>query len=905
MKDQNRIWRLMGKKLAGEASEEELLELEKIIRDNPDLVYQLQIFSDYWKATQKNLEATPDDPLLKRIQHRIKNEGGAPSLLDRPIIKRKSFIDRRVEAIVSFAKRSSLFVNYFKLSWRMLLKNKAFSFINVTGLAVGMASAVIIWLWIHNELTTDQYHSKADRIYMMLNRGKFEDRVFVWGATPTTLGPAMAKEHPELVEKSARSGWVAAFVLKNEDKVIQTEGLTVDSSFLDIFDFPLVAGNYKTALNEPQSILITENLAKRLFGKEEALNRTIRIDSTDDFKVTGILKNLPNNTNFSFDYLVPWSYREKVGWVDSNWNSNSIVTYVLLNPGVNVETANNVFRNIKKEHDKGVVDEMFLFSIKNWWLRWDFDKGEMTGGGRIDAIRLFSIIVVLILVIACINYMNLSTARSEKRAREVGIRKVMGAHKASLIARFLGESVLISFIAGIIALIIVQFGLAALDEVLTLPGSHFENIKRLYIPYGSISFWLAAFGFIFITGILAGIYPAFYLSGYKPISVLQKTYKKIQSLFTFRKVLVVFQFSFAIILIICTIIIYRQIAYGKMRDPGYKQDDLAFVYVKGDMRKNYELIKNELFAQNLITDIIRTNSPVTDVWVENDDYRWRGMDSSVRRSFSLFEADDRVIGYYGLEKIAGRDFNIAGYPSDSTGVILTESAVRQMGFKNPVGELISNSKNTWHVVGVVKDFIPEGTFDLTYPIIIHYDAKKQGYGVINFRLNPDLSKKDAKEKVTAVFRKYSPGYSIEYRRIEDEWANKFLDEVRIGKMNGLFAGLAILISCLGLFALAAYTAETRIKEIGIRKVLGASVSTITTLLSKDFLKLVFVAFTIGSPIAWWMMYHWLKSYPYHVDISWWIFALTGVLSLLIAFISVGYQAIKAALANPVQSLKTE
>jgi ABC-type antimicrobial peptide transport system permease subunit len=895
----------MGKKLAGEASAEELQELEKLIRENPELVYDLQIITDFWKAKQKKLEATSDDPLLKRIQHRIKNQGGAPSLLDRPIIKKKSLIDRGTEAIVSFAKRSSLLANYFKLSWRTLMKNKAFSFINVTGLAVGMASAVIISLWILNDLSTEQFHSKKDRIYMMLNKGKFDGHIAVWGATPHTLGPAMVKERPDLVEQTARSGWVAAFVLKNGDKVIQTQGLTVDSGFLDIFDFPLIAGNYKTALHEPQSILITEDLAKRLFGKEEALNRTIRIDSTDDFKVTGILKNLPNNTDFTFEYLVPWSYREKVGWVDSNWNSNSIGTYVLLKPGITVETANNAFQNFKKQHDKGVADEMFLFSIKDWWLRWSFDNGEMTGGGRITVIRLFSIIVVFILIIACINYMNLSTARSEKRAREVGIRKVMGAHKASLVARFLGESILISFIAGIIALIIVQFGLISLEGVLTLPGSQTEKIKRLNIPYGSLNFWLAALGFIFITGILAGVYPAFYLSGYKPISVLQKTYKKIQSFFTFRKVLVVFQFSFAIILIICTIIIYRQIEYGKLRDPGYKQDDLAFVYVKGDMRKNYELIKKELFAQNLITDIIRTNSPVTDVWVENDDYHWRGMDSSIRMSFSLFEAEDRIIDYYGFSKIAGRDFDVNGYPSDSTGLILTESAVRQMGFKNPVGELITNSRKTWHVVGVVKDFIPEGTYDLTYPIIIHFDNTKQGFGVINFKLNPDLPNKDAKEKITAVFKKLSPGYAIEYRRIEDEWANKFIEEIRIGKMNAFFASLAIFISCLGLFALAAYTAETRIKEIGIRKVLGASVTTITGLLSKEFLKLVFIAFIIGSPIAWWMMHNWLKTYPYHVEISWWIFVITGLLSLLIAFISVGYQAIKAALANPVKSLKTE
>jgi ABC-type antimicrobial peptide transport system permease subunit len=908
MKDQNRIWRLMARKLSGEASEEELQELEKLIKENPDLVFQFQIVADFWKSKQQEQKASESDPLFKRIKAGIQKQKTLS--MDRPILKKKSLLTKIGEAIraflsliaASFLRNGALLASYIKFSRRTLLKNKAFSFINVSGLAVGMASAVLISLWIQNELTCDQFHTKKDRIYQVLNRGKFEEKVYVWDAMPHPLAPALKNEFPKQVEETLRVSWVAAFVLKKADKVIQTEGLLADPSFFHLFDFPFRQGDPGTALNKPYSIVVTESLAKRMFGKTDALGQTIRIDSTQDFTITGVVKNLPTNTSFSFEYIVPFSYMKDVHWSDTNWNHNNIRTFVLLRPGISEKTANALFANVKKQHISGIADELFVHPMSKWWLHSGFENGEIAGG-RIEDVRLFSIIVAFILLIACINYMNLSTARSEKSAREVGIRKVMGAQKISLIFRFLGESTIVAFIAGVISLVIVQIALPSFNHLVRIPGFNIYSGKHLFIPYGSLNFWIAAIGFILFTGILAGIYPSFYLSAYKPISVLQKRFKKIRSFFAFRKVLVVFQFGFAIMLIICTIIIYRQIAYGKDRNPGYNVKDRGFVYVKGDMLRNYELIRKELFEKNLVTDMTRTSSPILDVWAENDDYRWTGVDTTKRMAFAIFEGENRFVEFHELSLIAGRDFNLAAYPSDSTAMILTESAVKRMKFKDPVGEIIKNAKGYWHVIGVIKDFIPEKPYSPPYPIIIH--SGHAGFGAINFKLNPSLSKNAAKDKISEVFSKHSPGYAVEYRRLEDEYANKFSDEVRTGKLATLFASLTIFICCLGLFALAAYTAEARIKEIGIRKVLGASVAAITALLSREFLKLVTIAFLIASPLAWWAMSHWLKNYPYHVDISWWIFALTGLLSLLITFLSIGYQAIKAALSNPVKSLKTE
>lgn len=898
MQNQERIWYLLGRKLAGEATGEELEELEELLRKNPDMTYSVDIMSDMWQKNtpnsrkdKKEVEDAFDRHLRRMAKKNVATDAQQPPALQRSTQTPWQNPPKKMKLFAAFNSNGML-NNYFKVTRRNLIRNKTFSLINITGLAIGMASAMLILLWIQHQLSVDQFHTKKERIYQVYNRGVFNGQVECWGATPHIMAPTLESEFPQ-VEATARLNWVGAFVFSVGDKHLETSGFITDPGFFTLFDFPLVQGDPKTALSSVHSIVLTEKSAKRLFGDANALGKMIKVDSNALFTVTGVMKNLPSNTQFNFEYLIPWSYTKEVGWDNTNWDNNSIRTFVLLKPGVSEQTANNLFRNISKSHQQDVKNEVFVHPMAKWYLWSDFKNGESTGG-NIETVKLFGFIAGFILLIACINYMNLSTARSVKRAKEVGIRKVVGAGKASLIWQFLGESILISLLAGILALIIVQPALRGFGKLVD---------TDLSIPYTSGNFWLAALGFVLLTGIIAGSYPAFYLSAFKPISVLKGTFKIVHALVTPRKVLVVVQFSFAIILIICTIVIYRQINYTQKRDSGYSRNDLAFVYIKGDIKKHYAIIRDELINSGAVTGVTRTNSPITYIWSSSDDYEWKGKDPGSRQGFVVFNADKDFTETMGLKLIAGRDFDTDLYPSDSSAILVTESAAKMMGFTNPVGQTVKDSEMSLHIVGVVKDFIPGSPFDRMDPIIIH--GFRPWYGALTFKFNKDNSTKENLAKIGAIFKKYNPDYPFEYYFVDKAYSEKFEYAENVGTLSSLFAGLTIFISCLGLFALAAYMAENRIKEIGVRKVLGASVTAITTLLSKDFLKLILISFAIASPLAWWAMDSWLQNYAYRVSISWWVFVLTGVISMLIAIGTISYQSIKAALANPIKALRAE
>jgi ABC-type antimicrobial peptide transport system permease subunit len=518
-------------------------------------------------------------------------------------------------------------------------------------------------------------------------------------------------------------------------------------------------------------------------------------------------------------------------------------------------------------------------------------------GGPILFVRLFSIIAAFILLIACINFMNLSTARSEKRAKEVGIRKVVGAQKGSLIGQFIGESVFIAFLAGVAALLIVQ---------ISLPGYNQLIGEKLIVNFGSAYTWMAWVGFILFVGVLAGSYPAFFLSSFQPIKVLKGTFRKTGALITPRKVLVVMQFTFAIILIICTIIIKQQIDYARVRSAGYNKDNLIYQFMTGDIPNNYVQIKNELLASGVARSITKTNSPLTERWSNGGGQWWEGKDPNDQTSFDRYLADEGLGVTAGLQFVQGRDFDLSKYPTDSTGLIVNESALKVMKFKDPIGKKVDDLGVNWHIVGVIKDFILTSPYEATRPMLIcGAKSKFMTFYVMQIKLNGSDPTAKNLAKAKAVFTKYNPDYPFDPKFIDEEYARKFESEKTQGILAGLFAGLTIFISCLGLFGLATYMAENRIKEIGIRKVLGASVTGITTLLSKDFIKLVIISFFIAAPLAWWGMYSWLQGYTYRVSIDWWVFALAGFLSVMIALLTVSYQSIKAAVANPVKSLKAE
>lgn len=789
--------------------------------------------------------------------------------------------------------------NFLKVIYRNLFRHKGFSVINITGLAIGMATTILILLWIQDEVSYDRFHQNKDRIYEIWNRVSIDGEISSWNTTPTPLAHALEKDLPE-VERAVRVKTDVNALLSIGEKRIVKLGNIVDTGFLQMFSFPLLQGDPSTALDNVHSVVLTKRTAKSLFGNEDAMGKTIKIGDTDHFTIAGILKDPPSNTRFNFDYLIPWAYLKYGEGQDLGWDDNSISTYAMLKPNASYAAAAAKIKELKQQYTaeaKTMKWELFMYPLDRWRLHSSFTNGVEDNKGRSTFINLFGIIAGFILLIACINFMNLSTARSEKRAKEVGIRKVAGAKRGSLIVQFIAESVFLALLAGLTAILIVW---------IALPGFNQLTNKELSISYSNLYTWAALIGFILFTGFLAGSYPAFFLSSFKPGKVLKGTFKKANAFLTPRKILVVLQFTFAIILIICTIIIKQQIDYARERNAGYNKNNLIYHFMTGDVTKNYPLIKNELIASGIAKSVTKTNSPLTERWSDGWGQAWEGKDPNDRTSFDRYLADEGLGATAGLKFIQGRDFDLKNFPTDSTGLIINESSLKVMKFKDPIGKIVEDLGISWHIVGVVKDFILTSPYEPTRPILIcGAKSRFMTFNIVQIKLNGDHSVAKNLEKTEAIFKKYNSEYPFDPRFIDEEYARKFEDENLQGTLASLFAGLTIFISCLGLFGLAAYMTENRVKEIGIRKVLGASVAGITALLSRDFIKLVIISFLIAAPLAWYGMYKWLESYTYRIDIEWWVFALAGFLSVLIALLTVSYQSIKAAIANPVKSLRTE
>jgi len=789
--------------------------------------------------------------------------------------------------------------NFFKIAYRNLIRNKGFSFLNITGLAIGMASAILIILWIQNELGFDGFHVNKDRIYQVWSRATYNGQIGTSNTIPAPAAQAIKKDIPE-VERVVRAKRVRNLLISVGEKKLTPSGGIVDTGFFQVFTYTMLKGNPKTALTDAHSIVLTQQTAQALFGNEDPIGKTLMVENKDNFVVTGVLKNMPYNTKFFFDYFIPWDYIKVDKAQDLGWNDNSDPTFVMLKKDASFASASAKIKLLKQHYSdeaKQMHWEYFLYPMERWRLHSSFTNGVEDDNGRSKTVNLFGVIAAFILLIACINFMNLSTARSEKRAKEVGIRKVVGARRASLISQFIAESVFMALLAGIIAVVIVLF---------SLPTYNNFTQNELSINFGSWYTWLSFFGFVLFTGVLAGSYPAFFLSAFQPVKVLKGTFKKINALVTPRKTLVVIQFTFAIVLIICTIVIKQQIDYARDRETGYNRDHLVYHFMTGDIPKNYTLIKNELLATGVATSVTKTNSPLTERWSDGWGQMWEGKDPNDRTSFDRYLADEGLGKTAGLQFIRGRDFDLKQFPTDSSGVIINESALKIMKFKDPIGKKVSDLGVDWHIVGVIKDFILTNPYEPTRPILI-CGAKSSfmTFNTVQMKLNGKHSTAYNLKMAAEIFKKYNPRYPFNYKFTDEEYAKKFDDEQRLGTLAALFAGLTIFISCLGLFGLAAYMAENRVKEIGVRKVLGASVVGIATLLSKELITLVVISFAIASPIAYWGMHKWLMNYSYRVGISWWIFASAGVLSVMIALATVSYQSVKAALMNPMKNLRTE
>ena len=786
-----------------------------------------------------------------------------------------------------------MFRNYLKVAWRNLIRNKSFSVLNIAGLSIGLTVFTLIVLWINFELGFDRFHENQERIYEVNNQYDVDGEIWTWNSTPKAMALAIKKDYPE-VERVSRYYYDTPFLFSVDDKRIKGNGTIVDPDFLHIFSFPLVQGDIESVLSDVNSVVITETFAKKIFGKKDPIGQLVKIDNADSFKVTGVLKDLPDNTDFTFEFLVPWDYLIQKDWDDNNWGNNSVATYVKLKEGVDFTQFSAKIKTLRENYDKDSPDmETLLYPYSRTYLYSEFENGKEIGG-RIELIRMFGFIAAIILLIACINFMNLSTARSEKRAKEVGVRKVMGAPKKYLIYQFLGESMLISSIAALLAFVII---------LLVLPA--FGNLvgKELAIDFTSKWFWLSAIGIVLFTGILAGSYPALYLSAFKPSAVLKGTFHKVNTLITPRKVLVVVQFSVAIILITATLIITQQLEKVQDRQLGYAKDNLVYTFMEGDIEKNYDALREELLKSGAATSVTKTSSPITESWSNTWGVEWEGKKENNKTIILRMMADDAVVRTLGLELLEGRDLDLQKFPTDSTAVILNEASVALMGFENPIGKIINDNGKKWHVIGVVKDFVFNSPFQKIEPLVI--EGAMGWFNVVHMKLNEANTTVNNLATIERVYKNYNPEYPFNYDFVDGEYAKKFSDQQITSKLAGLFTLLTILISCLGLFGLANYMAENRIKEVGIRKVLGASVGTIVTLLSKDFLKLVGISILIAIPISWYYMSNWLEDFAFRIAISWWVFAIAGLLTLVIALITVSFQAIKAAKANPVKSLRTE
>jgi putative ABC transport system permease protein len=789
-----------------------------------------------------------------------------------------------------------MFRNYLKIAWRNIFRNKTLSFINIFGLSVGMAFAMLIGMWIIFEKSYDGFHKNLDRLAIVRKHTLFNSEKNTQISVMLPLYDELKNNYPE-IKRASRMDWGNYHSLIVGNKKFNKSGHYVDPDFLEMFSFPLVKGNVKTVLRDPNSIVITESLAKAIFGNEDPMGKIIRIDNKYDILVTGIARDVPQNSTFQFDFLAPFEFRVQnepfVRDAKNSWGNNFLATIVEIREGTSMEAVSKKIGPLVMQKDKRIKNQtLILHSIAKLHLYDEF-KNWVNTGGRIEYIRLFGIIGLFVLIIACINFMNLSTARSEKRAREVGVRKAVGSRRVQLIAQFLSESMVISFIAFLLSIVMIQFLLPPLKDL------GFEHVK---FDLRSSGLLLSLLGVCFITGLIAGSYPALYLSSFLPVKVLKGVMKQGRGAVSFRKILVVSQFVISIGLIVGTVIVFQQIQHARNRSVGYNPDNLITMFASADLAKNYNALKQDLLNTGYLEAVSKASSPMTAIWNSWSNFSWQGKDPNTDMVMDVVMTEWDYEKTAGLQFIKGRPFS-REYKTDSNAVILNESALRTIGYKDPVGKTMKLGDQTLTIVGVVKDVLMKDPFKPVPPTVILFNSEQ--VGVIFLRLKKNAGLQRSLAAIQPIVEKYNPSLPFEYRFVDEEFGKKFATENQVAKLAGIFAGLAIFISCLGLFGLAMFMAERRAREISIRKVLGASVANLWILLSREFVWLVTIACLIATPLSLWLMQEWLQKYDYRIDIQWWIFAAGSIVAVLIALITVSMQALKAATANPVKKLRAE
>lgn len=788
--------------------------------------------------------------------------------------------------------------NYFKAAWRNITHDKGYSVLNISGLAIGMAVTLLLGLWIYYQYSFDRFLPGYQQVYQVKSNYNAGGDVNTQPSTPTKLADVLRSEFPE-IEYVSETDWFGNHGLKVADKRLYISGGQVQKDFLRIFQFPLLGGDAATVLKDPYSIVLTESTAKLLFGQNDPLGKTVQFDNTNALKVTGILKDLPANSSFGFHYLVPFSYYElTTPWVKNMrfmpfGSGNAFMQFVKLRRGVSYAQVAAKIKDIeKRDNDQNAkTTEIILQPMKDWKLYTEFRNGK-EAGGFVEYVRLFGIIGLLILSIACINFVNLTTARSEKRAREVGIRKAIGSGRKDLIIQFLAEALLMVFLSFLLSILLAQLALPAFNSLTGSP---------IAIPFSNAWFWLLMAGCVCITALAAGSRPAFYLSSFNPVKVLKGKLHSSRAAALPRKVLVVLQFSCSVALIIGTTVIYRQIQYGKNRPIGYDLNRVMVSGISQDIVNHFAALKNEMMASGIVTSVTMSSTSATGINLHDDITNWPGQQPGERIALGTVWVNKDYFKTLGMKIAAGQDFNGI---SDRATVILNEAAVKRLGLKSPLNQTIKYD-TTRTIIGVVKDALMQSPYSPADPTMFLYDYDPSPQSVVLYRLSPNITTQGAIARLAPIFSKYNPAYPFDYQFEDAGYAAKFNSEILVGKLAGVFAWLAILISCLGLFGLAAYMAGQRNKEIGIRKVVGASVSQIWLLLTKDFILLVLISCVIASSVAFYFLQGWLRNYDYRVTLSAWIFIAAAAAAIVITIATISFHAIKAALTNPVKSLKGE
>ena len=791
--------------------------------------------------------------------------------------------------------------NYFKLAWRNLVKSKGYSAINIGGLAVGMAVAMLIGLWVYDELSFNKYHKNYDRIAQVMQHANFNGKWETQVANPALMGPELRAKFGSDFKYVVQSSWAGDHLLSVDNKPFTKSGLFFEPEAPDMLSLKMLKGT-RAGLKDPYSILLSASTAEALFGKEDPINKTIKLDRNYEVKVTGVYEDLPDNTSFrSLEIMMPWKLWEiQNPWakeMEEPWGSNFSQTYVLIADNADMEKVSAKIKNVKLNNvgkDEAKYQWIvFLQPMRKWNLYNEF-KNAVNTGGNIRYVRLFGMIGIFVLLLACINFMNLATARSEKRAKEVGIRKTVGSMRWQLINQFFGESYLVVLLAFVLSLVIV---------VLLLPLFNDVAGKKILFPWQNPFFWIFSLVFIFITGLLSGSYPAFHLSSFQPLKVLKGTFRVGKLASVPRKVLVVLQFTVSVSLIIGTIIVYQQIQHAKNRPIGYTRNGLITTGMQKEIGEHYDVIRNELKNSGAIKEMTGCQSPLTAVWNTNGGFDWEGKDPNLAVDFPNNGVSYEFGKTVNWKIKDGRDFS-RDFATDSSAFIINESAVRFLGFQDPVGKMLKWNNRPYTIIGIINDIMQESPFYPVRPTLYHVDADTNMWNTI-LRLNPQQNAQQSISKIEQVWKKYTPGVPFDYKFVDEEFGKKFLDEERFGKLSSYFAVLAIFISCLGLFGMASFVAEQKTKEIGIRKVLGASVMNLWRLLSTEFILLVVFSSALAAPIGYYLSNNWLTNYDYRIKIGWQVFVMAALAALAITLLTVSFQAIKAAIANPTKSLRTE